>query len=89
MKNIGKISYKTKDTTGILNYVFEEVALKNGYDLRALKLVFEQMKNNGIEKVEMAVLREDVARNNTMANMGARKNLSLITPYNEYTIKIK
>ena len=86
---IGRITYKTKDMVGLLNYKFDENAPKMGYDLRAIKLVIEQMKKSGIEKVEMAVFREDKSRNDALVSMGGRINLSKITPYNEYTIKIK
>ena len=40
---IGRITYKTKDMVGLLNYKFDENAPKMGYDLRAIKLVIEQM----------------------------------------------
>ncbi len=85
MKKIGIITYNN----GKLNYKFEEHAIKKGHDLRALKLVVEELKAKGIEKLYLSALREDKMRNNTLSSIGAKKDLTSITPYNEYTLKLK
>ena len=50
---------------------------------------FQKKKNNDIETIVTNVHKENIESNNLIANFGAKKELTSITPYNEYVLKLK
>lgn len=88
-EKIGEINVKTEGKKASINYLFSEQAHKKGLDLSALKLICEHLKNNDIETIVTNVHKENIESNNLIANFGAKKELTNITPYNEYRLKLK
>ena len=88
-EKLGEISVSTEGKKASINYLFNEQAHKKGLDLSALKLICEHLKNNDIEKIITNVHKENTESNNLIANFGAKKELTSITPYNEYVLKLK
>lgn len=85
----GQITIHTKDKEASVSYIFKEGAHERGLDLRALKLMCEHLKTKGIETITSAIDKENIESNNLMNSIGAKKKLMGITPYNEYTKKLK
>ena len=88
-EKLGEISVSTESKKASVNYLFSEQAHKKGLDLCALKLICEHLKNNDIETIVTNVHKENIESNNLIANFGAKKELTSITPYNEYVLKLK
>lgn len=88
-EKLGEISVNTEGKKASINYLFSEQAHQKGLDLCALKLICEHLKNNDVETIATNVHKENIESNSLIANFGAKKELTNITPYNEYTLKLK
>lgn len=88
-EKIGEIAINIEGKKATMAYAFYGKSHEKGLDLRALKLICEQLKRSNVETIEINVHRENTESNHLMINCGAKKSLTNITPYNEYKLKLK
>ena len=73
---------------GSMNYHFTSTKIKVGYDLRVIKLLCMDMTDKGIEMVNTRQSKENIETNAALNSYGAVKQLTQVTPYNEYQINL-
>lgn len=87
-EKIGEAIVVMKGKNGSMNYNFTTTKTKVGYDLRVIKLLCMDMTDKGIEMVNTRQSKENIETNAALNSYGAVKQLTQVTPYNEYQINL-
>lgn len=87
-EKIGEAVVTFDGKTGSMNYNITAIKPKKGYDLRIIKLLCMYMTDKGIEQVNTRQPVENIDKNDALTKFGAVKQLSKVTPYNEYKINL-